>query len=138
MISESVTQSCLTVCDLMDCSLPGSSVHGIPQARILEWVAIPFSRGSSQPRGRTQVSHSADRFFTVWATRDHFCFILFVRKESLGPNPHLRGELYNGWEITGDHLIGCLPHWKIWYQQGKALVARGEVDNNMMSNLLNL
>ena len=41
-----VTQSCLTLCDPMDCSLPGSSVHGILQARILEWVAIPFSRGS--------------------------------------------------------------------------------------------
>ena len=49
--SESeVAQSCLTLCDPMDCSLPGSSVHGILQARILEWVAISFSRGSSQPR----------------------------------------------------------------------------------------
>ena len=45
-----VAQSCPTVCDPMDCSLPGSSVHGILQARILEWVAIPFSRGSSQAR----------------------------------------------------------------------------------------
>ena len=45
-----VTQSCLTLCDLMDCSPPGSSVHGILQARILEWVAISFSRGLSQPR----------------------------------------------------------------------------------------
>ena len=44
-----VTQSCLTLCDPMDCSPPGSSVHGISQARILEWVAFPFSRGSSQP-----------------------------------------------------------------------------------------
>ena len=45
-----VTQSCLTLCDLMDCHPPGSSVHGISQARILAWVAIPFSMGSSQPR----------------------------------------------------------------------------------------
>ena len=45
-----VTQLCLILCDPMDCSLLGSSVHGILQARILEWVAIPFSRGSSQPR----------------------------------------------------------------------------------------
>ena len=45
-----VTQSCPTLCDPMDCSLPGSSVPGIFQARILEWVALPFSRGSSQPR----------------------------------------------------------------------------------------
>ena len=43
-------QSCLIVCDLMDCSLPGSSVHGISQARKLQWVAISYSRGSSQPR----------------------------------------------------------------------------------------
>ena len=49
------TQSCLTLCNLMDCSLPGSSVHGIFEARILEWVAIFFSRGSSQPRDRTHV-----------------------------------------------------------------------------------
>ena len=48
-------QSCPTLCDLMDCSLPGSSVHGILQARILERVAIPFSRGSSQPRDWTHV-----------------------------------------------------------------------------------
>ena len=65
-----VTQSCLTLCDPMDCSPPGSSVHGILQARILEWVAIPFSRGSSQPRDGTQVSCIAGRFFTIWATRE--------------------------------------------------------------------
>ena len=55
---------------LMDCSPPGSSVHGISQARILEWVAIPFSRGPSWPRDRTWVSLIAGRFFTVWATRE--------------------------------------------------------------------
>ena len=54
----------------MDCSPPVSSVHGILQGRILEWVAIPFSRGSSQLRDRTQVSHTAGRGFTIWATRD--------------------------------------------------------------------
>ena len=51
-----VTHLCLTLCDPMDCSLPGSSVHGIFQARILEWIAICFSRGSSQPRDQTLVS----------------------------------------------------------------------------------
>ena len=60
-----VAQSCLTLCDPMDCSTPGSSVHGILQASMLEWVAMPFPRGSSQPRDRTQVSHTACRFFTV-------------------------------------------------------------------------
>ena len=53
----------------MDYSLLGSSVHGILQARVLEWVAIPFSRGSFQPRDQTRVSYIAGRFFTVWATR---------------------------------------------------------------------
>ena len=60
--SESeLTQSCLTLCDPMDCSLPGSSIHGILQARILEWGAISFSRGSSQPRDGTWVCRTADR-----------------------------------------------------------------------------
>ena len=59
-----VTQSCLTLCNLMDCSPPGSSVHGDAQARILKWVAMPSSRGSSQPRDQTKVSHIAGRFFT--------------------------------------------------------------------------
>ena len=69
--SESeVAQSCLTLCNPMDCSPPGSSVHGILQARILEWVAISFSRGSSQPRDRTQVSHIAGRHFNLWATSE--------------------------------------------------------------------
>ena len=64
-----VTQSCPTLCDPIDCIPPGSSVHGILQARILEWVAMPFSRVSSQPRDQTQVSHIADIFVTIWATR---------------------------------------------------------------------
>ena len=64
-----VAQSCPTLCDPMDCSLPGSFVHRIFQARTLEWVAISFPRGSSQPRARTWVSHIAGGFFTVWATR---------------------------------------------------------------------
>ena len=57
----------------MNCSLPGSPVHGILQARILEWVAISFSRGSSQPKDQTQVSLIAGRLFTepsVWAIRE--------------------------------------------------------------------
>ena len=65
-----VSQSCPTLCDPMDCGPPGSSVHGIFQAWILEQVAISFSRGSSQPRDRTQVSCIAGRHFTVWATRE--------------------------------------------------------------------
>ena len=60
-----IAQLCPTLCDPMDCSLPGSSVHGIFQAVVLEWIAISFSRGSSQPRDRTQVSRIAGRCFTI-------------------------------------------------------------------------
>ena len=71
MESESeVAQSCLTLCDPMDYSLSGFSIDGIFQARVLEWIAISFSRGSSWPRNRTQVSCIAGRHFTVWATRE--------------------------------------------------------------------
>ena len=63
-----VDQSCLTLCHPMDSSPPGSSAHGILQARILQWVAISFSRGSSQPRDWTWFSCIASRFFMVWAT----------------------------------------------------------------------
>ena len=67
--SVSVAQSCPTLCNPIDCSLPGSSVHEILQARILEWVAISFSRGSSWPRDQTLISLFVGRFFTSWATR---------------------------------------------------------------------
>ena len=63
-------QSCLTLCDCMECSSPGSSVHVISQARILEWVPIPFSRGSSWPSDLTWVSCIAYSFSTVSATRE--------------------------------------------------------------------
>ena len=65
-----VAQSCPTLCDPVDCSLPGSSVHGILQARVLEWVAISFSRESSWPRDLIWVSCTAGRFLTNWATRE--------------------------------------------------------------------
>ena len=65
-----VSQLCPTLCDPLDCSPPGSSIHGIFQARELEWVAIAFSRGSSQPRDWTQVSLIVGRPFTIWATRE--------------------------------------------------------------------
>ena len=65
-----VAQLCLTLLDPMDCSLPDSSINGILQVRVPEWVAISFSRGSSWPGDWTQVSHTAGRGFTVWATRE--------------------------------------------------------------------
>ena len=78
----------------MDCSLPGSSVHGILQARILEWVAIPFSRGSSRPRNQTWISCIANRFFIIWATR-----------EALLENKYAP---YNIWNIFTVKLFTCL------------------------------
>ena len=69
-LQQQVTQLCPTLCNPMDSFPPASPVHGILQARILEWVAIPFSRGSSQPKGQTQVSCMAGGFFTAWATRE--------------------------------------------------------------------
>ena len=64
------------LCDPMDCSLSGYSVHGIFQAGVLEWTAISFFRGSSQPRNWTWVSHISGRRFTVWATREAFIFYI--------------------------------------------------------------
>ena len=64
LLAVYLTQSCLTLFNPMDCSPPGFSVHGIFQARISEWVAIPFSRGSSQARDQTQVSCISSRFLT--------------------------------------------------------------------------
>ena len=65
-----VAQSCPTLGNPMDGGLPSSSIHGIFQARILEWIAIPFSRGSSQLRDQTWVSCIADRLFTLLTTRE--------------------------------------------------------------------
>ena len=79
LCESEVTQSCLTPWDPMDCSLSGSSVHRIFQARVLEWVAISFSRGSSRPRDWTQVSHTVGRRFTVWATGEVFVYIVVIK-----------------------------------------------------------
>ena len=78
------TRSCPTLCNCMDCSLPGSSVPGILQAGILKWVAMPSSRGSSQPRDRTQVSCIAGRFFISRLTRKvPYKRMFFNKKNSL-------------------------------------------------------
>ena len=95
-----VAQSCLTVCDPMD-----STVRGILQARILEWVAFPFSRGSSQPRDWTQVSCIGGGFFTSWATREaHFMAYRWGNSKRL---------YFLGLQITADgdciyEIIRCL------------------------------
>ena len=84
-----VDWSYLTLCNPMGCSLPGSSVHGFLQARLLEWVAIPFSTGSAPPRDQTQISCIAGGFFTVWSTREAhtilytYTIILYIFKWSM-------------------------------------------------------
>ena len=82
-----VAQLSPTLCDPMDCSPPGSSIHGILQARVLEWVAISFSRGSSQPMDRTPVSHTTGRLFTVWATGEALVIQWMLAIWSLVPLP---------------------------------------------------
>ena len=84
-IESVVAQLCPALSNPMDCSLPGSSVRGILQARILEWIAIPFSRGSSRPRNRTWVSCIAGRFFTVWAPREALLSTAFLKKCLMNP-----------------------------------------------------
>ena len=69
-----VAQSCLTLCDPVDYSHPGSSVYEILQARIWERVAISFCKGSPPPRDQAQVSCIVGRFFTVWATKEGIFF----------------------------------------------------------------
>ena len=73
-----VAQSCPALCKPMDCSLPGSSLHGIFQAIVLEWGAISFSRAASRPRDWTQVSCIVDRCFTIWATRASIHILLLL------------------------------------------------------------
>ena len=84
--SESeVAQSCPTLCDSVDCSLPASSVHGILQVRMLEWVAISFPKGSSRSRDRTCVDRTclAGRHFNPWATRQALTTSWWVWKRSV-------------------------------------------------------
>ena len=88
-----VAQSCLTLCNLIDCT-----VHEILQARILEWVAFPFSRGSSPPRDWSQVSGIAGEFFTSWATR-----------EALSSQGSLVPLHFLPWGLCHLHI------WSFWY-----------------------
>ena len=79
-----LSQSCLTLCDPIDCCPRALLSMGILQTRILQWVAISFSRGFSQPRGRTQVSHIAGRFFSSWSAREAQCLFNLTQFFVLG------------------------------------------------------
>ena len=118
MLQCLVTQLCLTLCDPIDCSPPGS-VHGISQTGILECIAVLFSRGSSQPRVRTQVSHIAGGFFISCVTREtpkcqyYICicsYIMGCESHSVVSNilqPH--GQYESESEVTQSCLTLCNP-----------------------------
>ena len=136
-----VIQSCLTLCDPMDCSPTGTSVHGILEARILEWMAIPFSRWSSWLREWTSVSCIAGGFFTIWATREaqsqrekdqiahihciiervrelqkniFFCFTDYIRPLTAWITTNC-GKLFRRWE----HQTSLPDSWEICIQVKK-------------------
>ena len=101
-----VAQSC-PICDPMDCSPPGSSVPGILQANILEWVAIPFSRGSSWPRDRNQVFCFAGRFF---ASESHSNFMLYL-KANFSPGNWMGNDLFKVQAFRPAEHVQVLIFW---------------------------
>ena len=125
MCVSSVAQSCSTLCDPMDCNLPGVFIHGILQAKILELVAIPFSGGPSWPRDQTWISCFAGRFFTIWATREALnliilmfnitpykvlCYVLssFSRVQLFLTLRTIAHQLFCPWDSPGkDTGVGC-------------------------------
>ena len=127
-----VIQACPTLCDPVDSSPPGSSVHGILQARTLEWVAIPFSRESSQPKGRTPISYITGRFFTVWATREALwteggpVFVTLKPPSLWSFVAATTGHWYSVFEASsgespphGSAEIGRANSWRAWLTMGK-------------------
>ena len=99
---KSESESCSVLSDsLGPHGLPGSSVHGILQARILEWVAIPFSRESSQPRNRAWVSGIARKFFTIWATRKAQLYTQTL-KLSIQKTKIMASGCITSWQIDGE------------------------------------
>ena len=110
-----IAQLCLTLCDPMDCSPPGSSICRILQARILEWIAIPFSKRSSWPRDQTHVSCVADRFFTACHTREAHSLCLCYEKLSTLLKDLSFLHLHLSEETPGIpamRLIGLNPSWE--------------------------
>ena len=128
-VHAQLLQSCPTLCDAMDCSLPGFFVHGIFQSRILEWVDMPSSRGSFWPRDQTRVSCFAGRFFTHWATWEalqdiQFSSVQLLSRVYLFVTPWITARqaclsITNSWSLPklmsiklvmpSSHLILCHP-----------------------------
>ena len=127
---------CPTLCDPLDCSPPGSSVHGILQARILEWIAMPSSRGFSQPRDLTCVSCIAGGFFTSWPAREAHLYLhlylwsIFISHvllpSHLSSSPELSGTLHpwplgNSLMQTGVVLLFLMSAYHLFSPHGYAL-----------------
>ena len=118
-----VPPSRLTLCDPVDCNPTGSSVHGILQARILEWVAIPFSRGSSQPRNQTQVFCITGRYFTIWATREAHQYVIPIiiiissdKNIDWKREREREREREKAGKVAGDQIWrtwNCLRYWEM-------------------------
>ena len=117
----SPTRSCLTLCNPIDCSLLGSSVHGISQAKILEWVAIPFSRGPSQPKDQTLISCLGRQILYHWATLEahtlSFTFAFLMFQVIHDCKLHESSNIVEKTKILLTHIqLHCLP-------SGKSLVS---------------
>ena len=110
--------SFLLHCDPLVCSTPGSSVHVILQARKLEWVTIPFSRGSSSPRDQTQVSHIAGTFFIVGATREAQT-IQITKLLILKPNYYIEAKL-----LFWSQIVISKPNYQPSYYIGFQLLSQ--------------
>ena len=123
-------QSCLTLCDPMDCSPPGSSVHEILQTRILEWVAVPSSGGSSPPRNWTCVSCIAGGFITA-EPRDKSPFpstLLYLVSDAMA-------KFHHGWSSISQlfqrmNFGHCYTWNKIWTQGSEQQWSRHNIDAN--------
>ena len=131
-----VAQSCLILCDPMDCSLTGSSVHGIFQARILEWVAISFSRRSSQPGDWSWVSRVVGRCFAIWDTREvtrNWCFwIVMLEKTLESPLDNKDIKTFNpkgnqSWILVG-WTVGRGEASVLWPPDGKSQLIGENLD----------
>ena len=115
-----VAQSCLTLCNPMDCSLQGSSIHGIFQARVLESVAISFSRGSSWLRDQTRVSCIVGRCFTIWATREviYLRLLIFLLAILIPACASSSLASYSAYKLNkqGDNIQPWCTPFLIWNQ----------------------
>ena len=122
-----VTQLCVTFCNPTDCSLSSSSIHGIFQARVLEWAAISFYRGSSRPRDWTQVSHIVGRHFTVWATREAL-IDLFIKKNFFLFFSHL---FFISWRLITLQYCSGFCHTLTWISHGFTCVPHPESPSHL-------